>query len=121
MFRSALGSERGIRSRSGVLAVAVACVVNGVGLAVAGPVAAASPAPSSAGSPADGASQCPLDEQGIGAPGTPGLGTLKSTLPGGRVLMTVGSLVGPTGIFAVAVIDDMGIHEIDTTPDWTMN
>jgi Tol biopolymer transport system component len=35
--------------------------------------------------------------------------------------MTVGSLVGDTGVFSVVVIDASGIHEIPTTPDWTMN
>ena len=101
--------------------VGAACVVIGVGLAIAGPAVAASPAVSQAPSPSDGATQCPPDQQDAGPAGTPGIGTLKSTLPDGRVLMTVGSLVGPSGIFAVAIIDDTGVHEIDTTPDWTMN
>jgi TolB protein len=67
------------------------------------------------------ATQCPLDVREAGDPGTPGLGTVQAPLPQGRLLMTVGGLVGPPGIFAIVVLDQDGLHQIDTTMDWTVN
>jgi hypothetical protein len=101
----------------------LSCTWVSVGLALSAPAAASSPPAvmSPTAMPTGEATQCPPDERDTGPAGTPGLGTLESGLPAGRVLMTVGSLVGDAGVFAVEVIDSSGIHVIDTPPDWTMN
>jgi hypothetical protein len=84
-----------------------------------------SSAPTESGAPVASPSvapdECPPDEQEQGPDGTPGLGAVKSPLAQGRILMTVGGLVGPTGVFAVAIIDPTGVHQVNTTVDHTMN
>jgi hypothetical protein len=111
-----------VRSGSGLfIAVFAACVA-------VMPAAGASPEPSMvpvesiAPVPAtEVADQCPPDQQEQGPTGTPGLGAVQTPPAAGRILMTVGGLVGPTGVFAVALIDSSGVHPVNTTVDPTMN
>jgi hypothetical protein len=106
------------RSNRSVMGAAVLISAIGLFAAAGTTVTAQSSSPVASGG-ADSA--CQPEERGAGAAGTPGLGTLRTPLPQGRVLMTVGALAGPSGAFAVAVIDQTGLHEVDTAPDWTMS